>query len=325
VIQALSACVLVGAFAWCAVDLGWANDIPHAVAIHGGAGTISREEMTPEREQAYRQALETSLLTADSTLAAGGSALDAVVAAIVTMEDCPLFNAGKGAVFTGSGIHELDASLMNGADLAAGAVAAVRHVKNPILLARAVMERSPHVFMMGAGAEEFAAEQGFELVDSTYFDTEYRRQQLQRAREKAARDGRGTVGVVCRDKRGNLAAGTSTGGMTNKRWGRVGDSPVIGAGTYADNRTCAVSATGDGEYFLRLSVARDVSALVEYRGLSVEQAADTAIAKVGELGGEGGLVAIDRDGNIAFAFNSAGMYRGYLKQGGKPFTAIYRD
>jgi beta-aspartyl-peptidase (threonine type) len=284
--------------------------------------------MTPEREQAYREALETALRTGDSVLAAGGSALDAVVAALVTMEDSPLFNAGKGAVFNSEGENELDASIMNGADLQAGAVAAVKHVKNPIKLAHAVLEESPHVLLAGISAEEFAREQGLELVDGEYYFTERRWQSLQKAKVKEAKqaEGGGTVGAIALDRNGNLAAGTSTGGRTNKRWGRVGDSPIIAAGTYADNRTCGVSSTGHGEYFIRLAVAHDISALMAYKGLSVQEAADEVIQnKLTALGGTGGVVAMDHAGNVAFSFNTEGMYRGYLKQGGQPVTAMYRE
>ena len=305
-----------------------AQQSPHAIAIHGGSGTITREKMTPEKEQAYRNALETALRTGDSVLAAGGSALDAVVATLVTMEDSPLFNAGKGAVFNSEGENELDASIMNGADLQAGAVTAVKHVKNPIKLARAILEESPHVLLAGLSAEEFAREQGLELVDGEYYFTERRWQSLQKAKEKEAKqaEGGGTVGAIALDRDGNLAAGTSTGGLTNKRWGRVGDSPIIGAGTYADNQTCGVSATGTGEYFIRLAAAHDVSALMDYAGLTVQQAADEVIQrKLTELGGTGGVAAMDHAGNVAFSFNTKGMYRGYLKQGGQPVTAMFRE
>jgi beta-aspartyl-peptidase (threonine type) len=306
----------------------FAQETPHAIAIHGGSGTITREKMTPEKEQAYREALETALRTGDSVLAAGGSALDAVVATLVTMEDSPLFNAGKGAVFNSEGENELDASIMNGADLQAGAIAAVKHVKNPIKLARAVLEESPHVLLAGVSAEEFAREQGLELVDADYYFTERRWQSLQKAKAKEAEktEGGGTVGAIALDRYGNLAAGTSTGGLTNKRWGRVGDSPIIGAGTYADNRSCGVSATGTGEYFIRLAVAHDISARMAYQGLTVQEAADAVIqTELTELGGTGGVVAMDHAGNVAFSFNTEGMYRGYIKQDGHPVTAMFRD
>ncbi|HEX7118167.1 MAG TPA: isoaspartyl peptidase/L-asparaginase, partial [Longimicrobiales bacterium] len=264
-----------------------------AIAIHGGAGTIRRGDMTPEAEKAYRAKLEEALRAGYAVLEDGGTSLDAVVAAITVMEDSPLFNAGKGAVFTNAGTNELDAAIMDGATLRAGAVAGVKTVKNPILLARAVMERSPHVMLAGAGAEAFAAEQGLELVDPEYFFTQHRWDALQRIKaEEAGKpvsepqgpqaffpDDRkfGTVGAVALDRHGNLAAGTSTGGMTNKRWGRIGDSPIIGAGTYANNASCAVSATGHGEYFIRNVVAHDICARVEYGGQTLEEAANYVV------------------------------------------------
>ena len=309
------------------------QDVRHSIAIHGGAGTITKKNLTPERERAYREALTRALRMGDSVLAQGGTALDAVVATLVTMENSPLFNAGKGAVFTSAGTNELDASIMSGADLQAGAVAAVELVRNPIKLARAVLEYSPHVLLVGAGAAEFAREQGIEFEDAEYFYTERRWRALQKAKEKEKESAPGggtvsggTVGAVALDRYGNLAAGTSTGGRTNNRWGRVGDSPIIGAGTYADNRTCGVSATGHGEYFIRAAVAHDVSALMAYQGLTVQQAVDEAIqTKLTELGGTGGVVAMDSAGNVAFSFNTEGMYRGYLKQDGEPVVGIYRD
>jgi beta-aspartyl-peptidase (threonine type) len=260
------------------------------------------------------------------------------------MEDSPLFNAGKGAVFTSAGTNELDSSIMDGRTLSAGAVAGLKHVKNPISLARMVMEKSPHVMMVGEGAEAFAKQQGVELVPQSYFYTERRWQELQRIKDeekqhsnppkKSSRveapllgeDGlHGTVGAVALDMAGNLAAGTSTGGMTNKKFGRVGDSPVIGAGTYADNQTCAVSATGDGEFFIRAAVAHDISALVGYKGMSVQDAADRALEKVKKLGGTGGVIVLDREGNFATPFNTAGMYRGHIGPDGKAVIEIYKD
>src|ERR671913_174946 len=277
-------------------------------------------------------------------LAGGGTSLDAVQAAIVILEDSPHFNAGKGAVFTHEGTNELDASVMDGATRRAGAVAGVKHVRNPIRLARLVMERSPHVMMVGDGAEAFAKEQGgVTFVDPKYFFTEERWQQLERRREEERkkkplktsaldRDGLlldekkfGTVGAVCLDKAGNLSAGTSTGGMTYKRFGRVGDSPVIGAGTYADNQSCAVSCTGDGEYFIRSVVAHDIAARMLYGGKSLKEAAAGAVEKVGKLGGGGGLVAIDHAGNFAMPFNTSGMYRGSIGPEGKPNVQIYKE
>jgi L-asparaginase / beta-aspartyl-peptidase len=314
------------------------------MVIHGGAGTITRQNMTPELEREYRAKLTEALNTGYNILKSGGSSLDAVEATIRVLEDSPLFNAGKGAVFTNAGTNELDASIMDGATLKAGSVAGLKHVKNPISLARLVMEKSPHVMMVAEGAENFARLNGVEMVSQKYFFTEKRWKQLQEAKRKE-REGsstenktdkkdrvspddkkHGTVGVVALDQNGNLAAGTSTGGMTNKRFGRVGDSPIIGAGTYADNRTCGVSATGDGEYFIRLGVARDISALMEYKGKSVKEAAETVIMeKLERLGGTGGVIAMDKDGNIAWPFNTPGMYRGYIDADGKIVVEIYRD
>ncbi len=312
-----------------------------AIALHGGAGTILKKNMTPEKENAYREKLTEALQAGYQVLLQGGSSLDAVQAAIVILEDSPLFNAGKGAVFTNAGTNELDASIMDGKTLNAGAVAAVKRVKNPIKLARTVMEKSWHVLLSGAGAETFAKEQGLELVDPKYFYTERRWQSLQRAleQEKKKRQMRkseitpetqddfkfGTVGVTALDQAGNLAAGTSTGGLTNKRFGRIGDSPIIGAGTYANNATCAVSGTGQGEYFIRLNIAHDISAMMEYKGLSVQDAAQQVIAKLTHLGGEGGVIAMDRHGNVAMPFNTAGMYRAYIDADGKPVVKIYRE
>lgn len=318
---------------------------PFRLVIHGGAGTIDRETMTPEKEAAYRADLERALRTGHAILAKGGSSLDAVEATIHVLEDSPLFNAGKGAVFTHDGHNELDASIMDGANGMAGAVAGVRRVRNPISLARLVMEKSPHVLMVGAGAETFAREHGVKLVDPKYFWTEHRWKQLQDAkRAEAAERGKGrtsfvvgpnaetegtkfgTVGAVALDRAGNLAAATSTGGMTNKRFGRVGDAPIIGAGTYANNATCAVSATGHGEYFIRSVVGYDISALMEYRGLSVADAANEVVMKkLVTRGGEGGVIAMDRAGNIAMPFNTSGMYRGWIDADGKVTVAIYRD
>lgn len=311
------------------------------IAIHGGAGTILKENMSPEEEETYRAELREALLVGYEILKGGGSSLDAVEKAINILEDSPLFNAGKGAVFTNSGTNELDASIMDGKTLNAGAVAAVKHTKNPISLARLVMEKSPHVMLVGEGAAVFAEKLGMKPVPQEYFYTEKRWLQLQKikAREKSVAPDKpvprgsqsrtekfGTVGVVALDQDGNLAAGTSTGGMTNKRFGRVGDSPIIGAGTYANNQTCAVSATGHGEYFIRGVIAYDVSALMQYGGLSLAEAADKVIReKLGAMGGSGGIIAIDREGNIAMPFNTAGMYRGYMDRNGKPVIRIYRD
>ena len=300
------------------------------LVIHGGAGTIDRASMTPEKERAYRSGLEHAANEGYKILKSGGASLDAVEAVIRILEDNPLFNAGKGAVFTSAGTNELDASIMNGKTLAAGAVAGVKRVRNPISLARIVMEKSPHVMIAGEGAEAFATEKGVQLVDPKYFFTEERWQSLEKlkAKEKekpvSDKDRHGTVGAAALDQAGNLAAGTSTGGMTNKRVGRVGDAPIIGAGTYADNRTCAVSATGDGEYFIRVGVARDVSSAMQYANTPLTDAAQRAIDKVGELGGTGGLIAIDKDGNIAMPFNTSGMYRAHIGGDGKPVVEIYK-
>ena len=314
-----------------------------AIVIHGGAGTILKKNMTAEKESAYKAVLEKAIRTGYEILKAGGSSLDAVTKTINVMEDSPLFNAGKGSVFTNAETNELDASIMDGKTLNAGASAGTTTVKNPIDLARAVMDNSPHVMMAGQGAERFAKEQGLELVDPSYFYTESRFKSLQRikATEKveldhddkqayydpAIRDHKfGTVGCAALDKNGNLAAGTSTGGMTNKRWGRVGDAPIIGAGTYANNTTCAVSSTGWGEYFIRAMVAHDISALMEYKGLSLADAARTVIHdKVGGLGGDGGIVAVDKSGNMVFEFNTAGMYRASMNDKGELIIKIYRE
>ena len=309
------------------------------LVIHGGAGTIERSKMTPEREREYRAGLERALTAGYEILKRDGSSLDATEAAVRVLEDDPHFNAGRGAVFTDAGTNEMDAAVMDGKTLRAGAVASLKHIKNPVSLARLVMEKSGHVMMDGEGAEAFAAANGVELVDQKYFFTEERWEALQKIKSagKSHRGGaggkkfiitdqdrHGTVGAVALDQNGNLAAATSTGGTTNKRAGRVGDSPVIGAGTYANNATCAVSATGDGEYFIRATVAHDVSALMEYRGMSLEEAAQTVLSKVAKLGGTGGLIAIDGHGNVALPFNTSGMYRGYVDPNGKFLVEIYR-
>ncbi|QHT68304.1 isoaspartyl peptidase/L-asparaginase [Rhodocytophaga rosea] len=315
------------------------------LVIHGGAGTITRKSMTPEKEKAYKDKLNEALQVGYAVLKKGGSSLDAVEATIRIMEDSPLFNAGKGAVFTNAGKNELDASIMDGKTLKAGAIAGVTTIKNPISTARMVMEKSEHVLMTGKGAEQFAKEKGAEIVDPSYFYTEQRYQQLQKIKqeektqldhsedkgsldeEQSIFEGKkfGTVGAVALDQFGNLAAATSTGGMTNKRYGRVGDSPIIGAGTYADNQTCAVSATGHGEYFIRAVVAYDVAALMAYKGLSVKEAADEVVMKkLVKMGGEGGIIALDKNGNIAMPFNSEGMYRGYIKADGTSEVLIYK-
>ncbi len=316
-------------------ETGLGEGAEFGIVIHGGAGTIVRSSMTDELEAAYHLSLTAALEEGYRILDGGGSAMDAVVAAVMVLEDDSLFNAGRGAVFTSEGTNELDAAVMNGSDLNAGAVAGVRAIRNPIALARLVMDESPHVMMVGSGAEAFAREHGVEEVDPSWFHTEMRWQALMRAREREQTtvgfdlgENRmiGTVGAVARDRSGNLAAATSTGGMTNKRFGRVGDVPVIGAGTYASNTSCAVSATGHGEYFIRNVVAREICARMEYLGETVEAAAEAIVmVRLLEQGGEGGVVAIDRLGNIAMTMNSPGMYRGHYLAGGSPFTAIYAD
>ncbi len=325
-----------------AVLLGLASLSPGAaiaatsplLVIHGGAG-VERGDLSPEEMRAARTALEAALRKGHEALAAGRPAMDAVTAAITVLEDDPTFNAGRGAVFTHDGRNELDASLMDGATLRAGAVAGVHTIKNPILLARAVMEHSPHVMMVGQGAEMFAAEQKIEQVDPSYFRTEKRWQQLQRAlKEEAAGQAHadletarhfGTVGAVALDAQGKLAAGTSTGGMTNKRYGRVGDSPIIGAGTYADAR-CAVSGTGWGEFYIRLSVAHEICARMNYLSESPAAAGEEVIVKrVPELGGDGGAIVLSADGRIATPFNTQGMYRGWIGADGVPHVAIFAD
>ena len=317
---------------------------PFGFVMHGGAGTILRSKMTPELDRAYQAALTEALTTGYNILKTDGNGLDAVEAAIRILEDSPLFNAGKGAVLTSSGTVELDSSIMDGSNLKAGAVATLRHIKNPISLARMVMERSPHVMMVEEGAEEFAKQQGVVLVPESYFITEKRRKEYEerKAREEkhshggtailndvdsveSFEDRHGTVGAAALDKKGNLTAGTSTGGISYKRFGRVGDSPIIGAGTYANNLTCAISGTGDGEFFIRSVVAHDISALMQYGGKSISEAAHTVIDKVGKLGGTGGVIGIDKAGNVAQVFNTEGMYRGRIDSAGKIVVEIYKD
>ncbi len=318
------------------------------IAIHGGAGTILKKNMTPEKEKAYQDKMQEALLAGHAVLEKGGTSLEAVEACIRILEDSPLFNAGRGAVFTNEGKNELDAAVMDGSTLKAGSVAGLTTVRNPISAALAVMNQSEHVMMIGAGAEKFAASKGLEIVDPSYFRDETRYQQLQRIKQQEKtqldHDGSqgmnypelpedntdkkfGTVGAVALDKHGNLAAGTSTGGMTNKRYGRVGDVPIIGAGTYANNATCAVSATGWGEYFIRYVVAYDISALMEYKGMSLKAASEKVVLEKLEKAqkGTGGIISIDRKGNISMPFNSEGMYRGFIKADGKPQTFIYKE
>ncbi len=313
--------------------------IEWGLVMHGGAGTILRGSMTPEMETAYRSKIDEALRAGHGVLSEGGSSVDAVVAAIVVLEESPLFNAGKGAVFTAEGTNSLDASIMDGSTLRAGAVAGVETIRNPIRLARAVMDHSPHVMLAGTGAEVFAAEQGIEQVDPSHFYTERRWEALQRAKRAEAGEPQaraltpaearafkfGTVGVIALDARGNIAAGTSTGGMTNKKWGRIGDSPIIGAGTYA-NENCGISATGWGEYFIRNVVAYDICARMEYREITLEESARAMIMEQLEAQEPetGGIVGLDAEGNIVMMFNTPGMYRGYIDADGRVEVAIYR-
>src|SRR5882724_6084481 len=326
-----------------AVSKGKPDDQPNmeiekfGLVLHGGAGTIERSKMTPEREREYRAGLERALMAGHEILKRGGSSLDATEAAVRVFEDDPHFNAGRGSVFTNIETNELDAAIMDGKTLGAGAVACLEHIKNPVSLARLVMDKSGHVMMVGEGAEAFAKENGVDFVEQKYFYTKERWDALEKvkAAEQSGgpggkkfiisdQDRHGTVGAVALDKNGNLAAATSTGGTTNKRAGRVGDSPVIGGGTYANNATCAVSATGDGEYFIRATVGHDISALMEYSGMSLKEAAEAVLDKVAKLGGTGGLIAIDRQGNFALPFNTSGMYRGYVDPNGKLVVEIYK-
>jgi beta-aspartyl-peptidase (threonine type) len=300
--------------------------------MHGGAGTITRGSMTAEMEKQYRETLEQALRTGHAILAKGGTSIDAVEASIRILEDSPLFNAGKGAVFTHEGKNELDSAIMDGKTMKAGSVAGVTIVKNPISLARAVMEKSPHVMLIGRGAELFATKMGLEIVDPSYFWTERRWKALQKELIKEGSSGdkkHGTVGAVALDRDGNLAAGTSTGGTTNKQYGRVGDSPIIGAGTYAANDSVAVSATGTGEYFIRWTVAYDIAALVKYKGMSVKDAGDEVIHhKLENLKptiGDGGCIILDRHGNFSMPFNTEGMYRGWIGEDGEPHVLIYKE
>lgn len=320
-----------------AVGAGEIAEVPAwSLAIHGGAGVIERGDLTPEKERAYRAGLDEALQAGSAVLAADGTAMDAVAAAVRVLEDNPLFNAGRGAVFTAEGGHELDAAIMDGATLRAGAVAGVTRTRHPIDLARRVMDNSPHVMLSGAGADRFSLEQGLEQVDPKWLDTDERWQALLRwrARQQAGQGPQaaldpthlfGTVGAVALDSSGNLAAATSTGGMTGKRWNRIGDSPIIGAGTYAANGRCAVSATGSGEYFIRESAARQVCDRVAWKGENLARAAQQTIEAVGAIGGDGGLIAMGPDGKPVFAINDLGMYRGRMVAGGAAQTAIYAD
>lgn len=310
------------------------------LVIHGGAGSITRDNMTAERETEYREQLERALRAGHDVLRGGGSSLDAVVTAITIMEDSPLFNSGRGAVLTSEGTVELDASIMEGSTHNAGAVASVKHARSPIRLARAVMEQSPHVMLAGEGADAFATEIGAEIVPNEYFRTERRLEQYERYRQRENDDTGdagsgsgewndrkfGTVGAAALDNAGNLTAGTSTGGTSFKKWGRVGDSPIIGAGTYADNATCAVSATGTGEYFIRGVLAFRISALMQYAGLSLHESAASVIhGTLTGMGGDGGIVGLDREGNVAITFNTDGMLRGYVDEAGNVHVALFGD
>jgi len=309
---------------------------PTAIVIHGGAGTISRESLTREREDVIRAALEKAIRAGYAVLEGDGSAMDAVTTAIAILEDAPEFNAGRGAVLTSEGSVEMDASIMNGRNLAAGAISGVQGIRHPILAARAVLEHSPHVMLSGRGAEEFARERRLEFMPESWFKTEFRLDQLDRikartqaatATESADRDEWfSTVGTVALDRSGDLAAGTSTGGMSNKRFGRVGDSPIIGAGTYADNRSCAVSATGHGEYFIRHVVAYNICARMQFAGDTLSESAEAVINGVlADDGGDGGVIALDAEGNIAMPFNTPGMYRASIDRDGNLDVLIYRN
>jgi beta-aspartyl-peptidase (threonine type) len=322
-------CVLAGLCLLAAWSVASGEKLMFGIAIHGGAGTMPRAEITPELEAQYRADLAQALDTGYGVLEKGGTSQDAAIAAVKILEDSPLFNAGKGAVFNRDGEVELDAGVMDGASRRAGSVAGLKHVKNPIELARLVMDKSPHVMLIGPGAEEFALDQGMTLVPNSYFHTEKRREQLERAlkgdRMAAIKlNYFGTVGAVTRDKQGNLFAATSTGGMTGKIPGRVGDSPHIGAGTYANNETCAVSATGHGEFFIRSVVAYDIHALMDYKEMSLDKAVNEVVQrKLKVMKAEGGVIAIDSDGHIVMSFNTEGMFRGARDSAGRREIAIY--
>ncbi|MCU4163116.1 isoaspartyl peptidase/L-asparaginase family protein [Carboxylicivirga caseinilyticus] len=294
------------------------------IAIHGGAGNLDKNLFDEETTRKYEAGLSVALELGISMLENGASAVDVVEKVVNVLEDNPLFNAGKGAVYTNDGRNELDAAIMDGIDLNAGTIAGVGDIKNPVSAARMVMDKSPHVMMVGKGASKFAAENGIEMVDSSYFYTEKRWQSLQKALQKSGKNG--TVGCVVMDKKGNLAAATSTGGMNNKRYGRVGDVPIIGAGTYANNKTCAVSATGHGEYFIRYTVAHDISALMEYKGMSLSEAAHTVVnGKLNSEAGNGGVIAVDKNGNFVLEMNSTGMFRGWANSFGEKGVAIFKN
>lgn len=315
----------------------WAQEVPFGIVIHGGAGTIKKENMTKELESSYRATLAQAIRTGHAILEKGGSSAEAVEATIRVMEDSPLFNAGKGAVLTAEGQVTLDASFMDGRTQNAGAIAGAMQIKNPITAAIAVMDKSPHVLLSGQGADAFAKAQGLPMEPNSYFITERRKRALEKVKARSAdpqaffyddfirQSKYGTVGCVALDKAGNLAAGTSTGGMTNKKWGRIGDAPIIGAGTYASNTSCGVSATGWGEYFIRTAVAHNIAALVEYTDADVVSAAQKALKKVADLGGDGGVIVLDRKGNVAMEFNTAGMYRAHMNNKGDLEVKIYKD
>lgn len=341
---AVASALFMGFSAFSAADETPTKDKPIAIAIHGGAGTIDKANFTPEQEKAYRAKLKEAVEAGYQVLVNGGQSLDAVTTAITILENSPYFNAGKGAVYTFDETHELDASIMDGRNRQAGAVAGVKRIENPINLAKLVMDKSVHVMLSGEGAEQFAAQQGVPLVDNRIFDTENRYKALQKAKQKLKQNNKankdyqaahralpaeykmGTVGAVALDSHGNLAAGTSTGGMTAKRFGRIGDSPVIGAGTFADNNSCAVSATGHGEYFIRYQVAADVCARVQYQGKSIAQAGKEVIHDVlMPVGGTGGVIIVDNKGNISLPFNTKGMYRASKNSLNKTYVAIFND
>lgn len=304
-------------------DASAANKQEWAIVIHGGAGAMSKDKMTPAMDSSYRASLQEALNVGREILIAGGTSLEAVEKTINVLENNPLFNAGKGAVFTHDGKNELDASIMDGSNLAAGSVAGVTDIKNPITAARYVMTKSEHVMLTGVGASQFAKEQGLEIVPPEYFRTEKRYNELQ---EILKREKNGTVGCCALDKQGNLAAGTSTGGMSNKKYNRVGDAPIIGAGTYANNATCAVSATGHGEFFIRWTVAHDISALMEYKGLTLKDASELVVnEKLVKAGGSGGVICVDSKGNVSMPFNSEGMFRGFATADGKTGVFIYKE
>ena len=311
-----------------------------AIVIHGGAGTIKKANMTPEQEAAYKEKLQEAINTGYSILEKGGTAIDAVQKTLNLLEDSPLFNAGKGAVFNSLGKNEMDASIMDGNTLNSGAVAGVKHIKNPINAARLVMDSTRHVLLSGKGAEDFAKQFNVIFVENSYFHTTKRFQQLQKARKKNKVQLKhtsmntelliddhkyGTVGAVALDKNGNIAAATSTGGLTNKKYGRIGDSPIVGAGTYANNKTCGISCTGTGEYFIRTLAAHEASNLMQYQNMSIQESLENVIKQIGDLGGDGGMIGLDKNGNIAWHFNTEGMYRAYKKSDGESVLKFYEE